>query len=575
MRLWGADGQRALSESRICLLNASPVGTETMKNLVLPGCGTICVVDAETVSERDTCNNFFVRRSDIGAPRAKVALDLLLEMNDEDVKGQFIVEKPLDLLARNPTFLSQFTLVVATQMRDAELVRIAAACRECRIPLVAVRTYGLIGYLRTITEEHTIVESKPDNSREDLRVARPFPALRAFADAIHLDTLNDMVHGHVPYVVLLIKALEVWRREEAAAAAASAAAASSQTSGAAAAAPPPSAGDAAAAHLRCPRTLREKEAFRSVLTGMARSRDETNFEEAATKAFEAFAGALDMDPDSAELLSDPAALSLSPKSSPFWIVVRALGDFAAAEGRLPLSGALPDMTATTDLYVGLQRIYQAQAAEDASGVASRVAALCAAAGVPLDTAAAASSAVPSMARHARYVRVLRLRSLEEEFAAPVAAASTVDSSASPHPSEDVISELETAAEAGEAGEAASPVVWYIMLRAADKFFATYGRFPGQVADSVSRRGGRGLCGPFSCFINVRVRVCESGVVYLIRFHSWRCDFACVLLLIMMQTDLESDVEKVASTVKTLTETGMGLPSDLTQRVLTLNQCKEL
>ena len=37
LRLWGDHGQQALERSRICLINVTATGTETMKNLVLPG----------------------------------------------------------------------------------------------------------------------------------------------------------------------------------------------------------------------------------------------------------------------------------------------------------------------------------------------------------------------------------------------------------------------------------------------------------------------------------------------------------------------------------------------------------
>ncbi len=35
-----------------------------------------------------------------------------------------------------------------------------------------------------------------------------------------------------------------------------------------------------------------------------------------------------------------------------------------AEGSLPLVGTIPDMTATTDVYVALQQIYQSEAVKD-------------------------------------------------------------------------------------------------------------------------------------------------------------------------------------------------------------------
>ena len=37
LRLWGSGGQKALMEANILLVNAGATGTETLKNLVLPG----------------------------------------------------------------------------------------------------------------------------------------------------------------------------------------------------------------------------------------------------------------------------------------------------------------------------------------------------------------------------------------------------------------------------------------------------------------------------------------------------------------------------------------------------------
>lgn len=47
-----------------------------------------------------------------------------------------------------PTFLSRFALVVATQMPEGDAVALDRACRRLRVPLLAVRSYGLMGYLR-------------------------------------------------------------------------------------------------------------------------------------------------------------------------------------------------------------------------------------------------------------------------------------------------------------------------------------------------------------------------------------------------------------------------------------------
>ena len=57
-RIWGEQGQTALEKASICLLNCGPTGSETLKNLVLGGIGSITVVDGSKVELGDLGNNF-------------------------------------------------------------------------------------------------------------------------------------------------------------------------------------------------------------------------------------------------------------------------------------------------------------------------------------------------------------------------------------------------------------------------------------------------------------------------------------------------------------------------------------
>ena len=435
-------------ESRICLLNAGPTGTETLKNLVLPGCGYVCVVDGGTVNEADCRNNFFVEASRIGSSRAQVALEFLLEMNP-DVAGDAVTEDIEVVLARKPEFLKSFTLVIATQMDSAALAPIAACLWTAGIPLISARSYGLIGQVRVAVREHTIVESKPDSSTEDLRIARPWPALRAYTDGIDLDGADDRVHAHVPYVALLLKALDEWRSEVRG---------TRQVAG------------AEARQLEQPRTAAEKAAFKSVLWRLSRASDEVNFREAAEKAYVAYEST-SVSPDTDVLLRDAAADALTPASPPFWFVVRALRDFRDSDHSLPLSGVLPDMTATTELYVSLQRVFSDKAAMDRAVVEARVAQLLSNVGAPASHVP--QTLIALMCRNARHMAVLRTRSLEVEH--------SLDA---PLP-DSLMDELQTAqsdvmsSSTVAAGPTQAPVAWYFALRGADAFKRRHGRYPGQ------------------------------------------------------------------------------------------------
>jgi len=94
----------------VCLINASAVGTEILKNLVLPGFGSFTIIDGKITDGADAGSNFFLERSSIGLPRGRVATELLKELN-EDVNGSFVEEvglslTPLSQLGSHPSSFS-------------------------------------------------------------------------------------------------------------------------------------------------------------------------------------------------------------------------------------------------------------------------------------------------------------------------------------------------------------------------------------------------------------------------------------------------------------------------------------
>jgi hypothetical protein len=56
LRLWQEWGQKELENSKICLINASAVGTETLKNIILPGCGYFTIIDDNLITDDDLSN---------------------------------------------------------------------------------------------------------------------------------------------------------------------------------------------------------------------------------------------------------------------------------------------------------------------------------------------------------------------------------------------------------------------------------------------------------------------------------------------------------------------------------------
>ena len=174
LRLWGANGQKALMEARVLLLGAGPAGTETLKNLVLPGIGSFTVVDGADVTISDLGNNFFLEEEQIGKKRAECVTALLQELN-EHVSGSYVNEDISEVLAARPDFLNSFTMVIATQMTSQEtLKQVSALCAARKLPLLIVHTYGFLGYLRMDLGEHQVRSRPYPPPRTQERAARAF-----------------------------------------------------------------------------------------------------------------------------------------------------------------------------------------------------------------------------------------------------------------------------------------------------------------------------------------------------------------------------------------------------------------
>jgi amyloid beta precursor protein binding protein 1 len=208
LRLWGEAGQSFLERAHVLLLGVSVAGCETLKNLVLPGIGAFTVVDGRKVEPTDLGLNFFVTADSIGKPRARVCAELLGELN-EYVKSHFVEEDPVTLIAKDPTFVASYTVVLASQLPEETLQSVARVCEARGIALLALRSLGLFGSLRISAPVHKVIESRRENQLEDLRVWAPFPSLAAFAQQFNPQTAHE--RHHIPYPVLLIHALNHFR----------------------------------------------------------------------------------------------------------------------------------------------------------------------------------------------------------------------------------------------------------------------------------------------------------------------------------------------------------------------------
>jgi amyloid beta precursor protein binding protein 1 len=446
LRLWGPHGQKKLMECSMLLIGADGVGTETMKNLVLPGVGKFTILDGKTVSSDDLSNNFFVTPESVGRPRAEVVVETLCEMN-EDVTGDFVVDNPKKLLLddiKRVALLQQFQMVIVANQEQAVVRAVAKTCWDVNIPLMVVRAYGMIGYMRSQVHCHEIIESKPDGGLWDLRIANSFKELEDFALSIDLNELDSVQHKHVPFVVILCQVLNKWKMDHGGAM--------------------PTWSDKAAM-VKAVEAMSDEyyptggflneesrldfEKFRGI-------NYEDNFKEARKEVSKAWVPKK-LSYDLVELTKsyqEEAGTGLSE----FGLLARALGTFMDKfGGEVPLAGGIPDMVSSTDMYTKLQGIFEAKAASDKKAFADIVAAEVASCGYPR---AVEANAIDLFCAHVFDAKCIRLRSLEEEVS---------------RPNTDEISWYDESP-----AKEQTPIMWYLALMAVDRFHEANGYFPGAI-----------------------------------------------------------------------------------------------
>lgn len=84
---------------------------------------------------------------------------------------------------------------------------------EAKVPLLVCRSIGFLGYIRLQINEHTIIESHPDNENNDLRLNKPWDALKEHLDKFDVSQLDRKGRSHVPAVVILYYYLNQYREK--------------------------------------------------------------------------------------------------------------------------------------------------------------------------------------------------------------------------------------------------------------------------------------------------------------------------------------------------------------------------
>jgi NEDD8-activating enzyme E1 regulatory subunit len=110
-----------------------------------------------------------------------------------------------DFMSSNSSALHKASLVIACDFTNTQALTISSIVEQSNVPLVLLRSYGMLGYMRLYKKECLIAEAKEFavNTR-DLRIATPWPELLELANGFKLDEISKLENTHTPYVIILI-----------------------------------------------------------------------------------------------------------------------------------------------------------------------------------------------------------------------------------------------------------------------------------------------------------------------------------------------------------------------------------
>jgi len=241
-----------------------------------------------------------------------------------------------------------------------------------------------------------------------------------------------MHFSHIPYPLILIKELESWK---------------------------------AANDGKLPQTDQDKDNFRIQIRSRKRKHDNENFDEAAQKAHFAWVP-YQISDDTLKILNDPQAHNLTPHSSSFWLLASAVRIFVEKEGKLPVMGTIPDMTADTRSFVELQKIYREKGLRDADVVKGILQRTLKSLGLPEEKIS--DDEIRLYCKNSLFLNVIRYSTIVDEMDA-----SKID-----------IGNISmTLVDFTSSDESPGDGCWYLTLRAADRFHLEHGRYPGEKTNS--------------------------------------------------------------------------------------------
>ena len=343
-RLWG-EGQILICAAKLLCLNSDSCTCEILKNLILSGVGEVTIVDNAKITQEDLKNNFFIDAQDVNKPRGEIVLKNLLELNP-DVKGNFIDKSAKEFINDEKNDFKSFTILIATNLLSEENDKLYSIAKKNNLRLVIVKNNGLMNYIRLYENYHGNMNLRLlENPVADYRLSCPWKELKDFANTFDLEKMDLIDHKNVPYFIILLKALDKYRKNK-----------NNEEAN--------------------PSTKEEKEEFKNIVKSFMLSTgtegENENIEQALSKLYFCNKNYNNLTTYKMEqifeVIEKTPQKEIFDKSNNymklFFIYFIALKEFFKKYKTYPLCGAIPDMISNTQNFIGLKQIYITKAKND-------------------------------------------------------------------------------------------------------------------------------------------------------------------------------------------------------------------
>ncbi|EKM59140.1 uncharacterized protein PHACADRAFT_249384 [Phanerochaete carnosa HHB-10118-sp] len=138
----GHEAMKRMAASNVLIVGLRGLGVEIAKNLVLAGVKSVTVYDPEPVEIQDLSSQYFLRKEDIGKPRAEIAVPRLAELNAYVPVRNLGGERGQEITVE---MIKGFQAVVLTNASLSKQLEINDWTHTNGVLFIAAETRGLFG----------------------------------------------------------------------------------------------------------------------------------------------------------------------------------------------------------------------------------------------------------------------------------------------------------------------------------------------------------------------------------------------------------------------------------------------